>query len=151
MELLDTNSLIVVGGIVGFGVALAPIARVVWTMRILIASYVALCFVFLMPESFAFDPRANIAYFVLIAVLFAAVERGHLFDVSSWMVGRFDVRVFVFSALTWLFVFAAVSLLMPFSYLAFVIPEPVYEIATHYIFYFGIIPLLFAVIFSRHS
>lgn len=150
MEIFETNSLVVLVAVIGLGVVLAPVVQVAWTMKILIASYIALCLVLLMPENFAFNMWASSIYFGIITILFVFVEQGRLFDVSEWSASRFSLCVFGLSVLLWVFLAAIVCLLTPFSLVDFFMTEPVYAFLTDYIFYFAVAPLVFAVLFSRN-
>lgn len=150
MEIFESNSFVVIAGIIAIGLILAPIIQVAWLMRILIASYISLCLIFLMPDSFAFSSYANAIYFGGIAILFALVARGRFFDVSEWSVGRFSVQVFVFSIFVWSFIIAAICFLLPLSFIDPFMTREVYEFLVSYIFYFAVAPLIFTILFSKY-
>lgn len=150
MEIFETNSLVVLGAIIGMGIVLAPIIKIAWTMRILIASYIALGLVLLMPDRFAFNLYADIIYFAVIVFVVALAASGRFFDISEWIAGRFSFQAFGITVLTLLFIVAISFLLLPFSYINFFMTGAVYDFMTDYIFYFAAAPLVFAALFAKH-
>lgn len=150
MEIFDVSSLIVWSVIIGVGIVCALIVRFAWTMRILIATYVGLCLVVLMPESFAFNWYALIMYFGVITLIFALVEQGRFFNVSEWLVGRFSVRSIGLSVCLWLFISAIVCFLIPLSQIDFFMTESIYTFLREYMFYVATTPLIFSLFFSHH-
>ncbi len=149
METFSINSLIIVAIIAGTGVILAPIIQVVWTMRFLIASYVAFALVSLMPHAFAFSPYADATYFGGILIVFTLIEKGRFFDVTEWLAGRFSFQSIGLAVLTVFFLSAIVCNLLPMSYMDFFMTAEIYDIFIKFIFYFAVAPLIFAILFSK--
>ena len=149
MELFTTNSLIILASITAVGVIMAPIIQVVWTMRFLIASYVSFALVMLMPDDFAFNSYADVAFFSGILIIFTLIEKGRFFDVTEWLAGRFSFQSIGLAILTVFFICAIICYFLPIAYMDFFMTKEIYDIFTKYIFYFAIAPLLFAILFSR--
>ncbi|XLQ19858.1 MAG: hypothetical protein ACKUBY_04700 [Candidatus Moraniibacteriota bacterium] len=150
MDFFSTSSLFTFGIIIAIGIALAPIIQVAWTLRILIASYISLCLVMLMPDNLIFGIHANLIYFFSIVILFSLIERSRFFDVANWSVGRFSFEIIGLSVLTTFFITSIICFLTSYTYLQILIPNP--EICTFfndYIFYIAIAPLIFSVLFSK--
>lgn len=150
MEIFEMNSLMILGVIVGCGVVLAPIVQIAWILRILIASYIGLCLVLLTPDNLVFNSFAKITYFGCATLVVALTSRGHFFDVSEWVVGRFSFQVFGLAILTILFVVAASSFLVSFSTIDTFMTQTVYDLLTKNIFYFAITPFAFVLLFSKY-
>jgi len=148
MDFFSMNSLIVLGSILGIGVIIAPIVRNRWLMRILIASYISLSLVFLMPNNFIFNVYANIIYFFVIVIIFTLIEGSRFFDVASWSVGRFSLESVAFSVLTIFFITAIICLFVPLINLNAVMTKEIYSFLREYIFYIAIAPLVFSLLFS---
>jgi hypothetical protein len=149
MDLFTLNSWIVFGviGILGAGIGI--VLQIAWMMRILIASYIALALVLIMPENLLFNEYAQIIYFMGILTFFTIIERSRFFDVANWSSGRFGFEVIILSTLT-IFLLVAIScVFVPFSQLSFVLTEEVYNFLQDYIFYIAIAPLIFTLIFSK--
>jgi len=148
MDIFTTGSLIVIGSIFGIGVVVAPIVQNAWLMRILIASYISLSLVFLMPENFIFNIYANIIYFFIIVIVFTLIESSRFFDVVSWIIGRFSFESISFSVLTIFFIVAIICLFVPLASLGIFMTKEVYDFLNSYIFYIAIAPLVFSLLFS---
>ncbi len=149
MNSFIASSIFFVGVIIAIGVVLAPIVKTAWTSRILIASYISLCLVMLMPDNLLFGVYANIIYFLSIVVIFALIEN-KFFDVTAWSVGRFSFESIGISVLTVFFIVAIICFLVPWEQLSFVIPvDRLYIFFNEYIFYIAITPLIFSILFSK--
>ncbi|MEA3322643.1 MAG: hypothetical protein U9Q12_00295 [Patescibacteria group bacterium] len=149
MNSFIASSIFFVGAVIAVGVVLAPIVQTAWTARILIASYISLCLVMLMPDNLIFGVYANIIYFFSIVVIFALIE-SKFFDVTAWSVGRFSFESIGISVLTVFFIVAIICFLVPLKQLSFVIPvEDIYDFFNDYIFYIAIAPLIFSILFSK--
>ncbi|HIP49967.1 MAG TPA: hypothetical protein EYG99_00785 [Candidatus Pacebacteria bacterium] len=148
MDFLSTTSLIVISSIFGVGVIIAPIVRNTWLLRILIASYVSLSLVFLMPENFIFNTYADISYFFVFVIIFILIESGKFFDVALWNVGRFSFGSIGLSVLTMFFITAIICVFVPLANLNVFMTKDVYIFFNTYIFYIAIAPLVFSLLFS---
>ena len=149
MNFFSTNAWIILGVIAAVGTLLAPIGQVVWILRFLLASYVALCLVLLMPENMMFNAYAGSIFFGCFLIIFTLVEKGRFFDVTEWMAGRFSFQIFGLGILTTFFLSAIVCNLLGFSYMESFMAKEIYDIFIKYIFYFAVAPLLFAILFAK--
>lgn len=149
MNSFIASSIFFIGVIIAIGVVLAPIVKTAWTARILIASYISLCLVMLMPDNLIFGVYANIIYFLSITVIFALIEN-KFFDVTAWSVGRFSFESIGISVLTVFFIVAIICFLIPWAQLSFIVPvDDIYTFFNEYIFYIAIAPLIFSILFSK--
>ncbi len=148
MDFFSMNSLIVIGSIFGIGVIVALIVHNAWLLRILIASYISLSLVFLMPENFIFNVYAKVIYFSVIIVVFTLIESSRFFDEASWNVKRFSFESVVVSVLTVFFITAIICLLVPLANLNIFMTKEVYNFFNAYIFYIAIAPLILSLLFS---
>ena len=128
---------------------LAPIVQMVWILRFLLASYVALCLVLLMPENLFFNDYASSISFSILLVILTLVERGRFFDVSSSMAGRFSLPVFGLGFLTIFFLVAIFCNFLPFEFLESFFSKEVYDLFIQHIFYLSVAPLLFSILFAK--
>ena len=150
MDFFSTSSLFTFGIIAAIGLALAPIIQVAWTLRILIASYISLCLVMLMPANLIFGIHANLIYFFSIVIIFSLVERSRFFDVANWSVGRFSLEIIGLSILTTFFMVSIVCFLTSAKYLQLLMLDvEVWSFFNDYIFYIAIAPLIFSILFSK--
>ena len=148
MDIFTTNSLIIIASIFVIGIAIAPIVQNVWIIRILIASYISLSSVFLMPDNFIFNTYANIIYFFVIVVVLTVVKSGRFFDAPAWSIGRFSLESIGFSILTIFFIVAIICVLVPLANLNMFMTKETYHFFNTYIFYIAIAPLIFSILFS---
>ncbi len=146
---IQTNTLIAIGAIVTLGILLALIAQITWVIRILIASYIALSLIFLMPHYLFFNAYAQIIYFMGIVCVFILIERSRFFDMAHWSAKRFSFTNITLSLLTALFFIAIVCFLVPFAKLNAFVPKEIYNFLNEYIFYIAIVPLVFSFLFSN--
>ncbi len=135
--------------IIGIGALLAPILQQVWTLRFLIAMYIALGLVCIMPDTFSFNVYANVIIFFGIALIFTLIERGRFFNVNEWLAPRFSFQVFGLSILTVIFLAAVICFLSPLSVVQPLISSEVYHFLVKYIFYIPLAPLLLKILFSK--
>jgi hypothetical protein len=118
-------------------------------MRILIASYIALCLVLIIPDNLLFNEYAQIIYFIVILTIFTAVENSRFFDVANWTVGRFSFESISLSILAVLFMVAIICTFTSLDVLDFILTKELYNFFVEYIFYFAIAPLIFTIVFSK--
>ncbi len=149
MDFFLTNSFIVAGIIFGIGIIVAPIIRNVWLIRILIASYISLSFIFLIPDSFVFNVFANIIYFFAIVTILVFTKSNKFFDVPLWHAGRFSFESIGLSVLIVWFIIAIICNFVPFVNLSIFITRGVYDFLNVYIFYIAIMPLVFLTLVSN--
>jgi hypothetical protein len=149
MDLFTINSWIILGVIFAIGSGIGMILQITWIMRILIASYIALCLVLVIPNDLLFSEYAQIIYFIAIITVFTAVENSRFFDVANWTAGRFSFESISLSILTVLFMASIICTFTPFGILDFILTKELYNFFVEYIFYFAIAPLIFTIIFSK--
>jgi hypothetical protein len=151
MDFLSINSWMIVGAIVGLGLVLAPAVQMVWLMRFLMAGYVALGLVLLMPEQFVFSVYAHMIYFAGIVVFFALVEKGRFFSVSTWAVGRFSPQVFGLSVFLTFFFAAMFCYFLPLEIFKGFLTREVYDLMREYVFYITLAPIVYCIIFAKRG
>jgi hypothetical protein len=149
MDLFTINSWIILGVIFVIGAGIGMILQITWMMRILIASYIALCLVLIIPDNLLFNEYAQIIYFIVILTIFTAIENSRFFDVANWTVGRFSFESISLSILAVLFMVAIICTFTSLDVLDFILTKELYNFFVEYIFYFAIAPLIFTIVFSK--
>lgn len=150
MVLFEVTSIGVIGGIVIASLLCAPIVQNAWHMRILIASYIALCITLLVPEKFVFTAYMNMVYYCGVMLLLLFIGRGRMYHVAQWSADRFSVWTFGFSVVVWFFIVTCVCFLLPFSFLDGFFTKEVYDFLVTHIFYFALVSLVYALLFARN-
>ncbi len=148
MDFISTSSLIAICSVFGIGVIIALIVHNAWLLRVLIASYISLSLVLLMPKEFIFNAYADIIYFAVIVVILTFIEGSRFFDVASWNVKRFSLGSVGISVLTVSFIMTVICLFVPFQNLSILITKEVYNFFNIYAFYIAIAPLVLSLLFS---
>ena len=146
------NNWIFFACVLGLGVLGSLTLQSMWLMRALIASYISLCVVMLVPDLFVFFEYAKIVYFLIFVILIIFVDRGGLFDVNGLPSGRFNLKSFIFSFLAILFILASISLLLTWKQVdTLFISREVYNFLNNNIFYLAIAPILFSLLFHSND
>jgi hypothetical protein len=149
MDIFTTQNLIILGIIFALGIGFGATLQLTWMMRILIASYIALCLVLIIPNNLLFNEYAQIIYFFGILAIFTLVEKSRFFDVANWTVGRFSFEALGLSVLTVFFISAIICLLLSFKQCNIIISRDIYNMFNDYIFYIALAPLIFTILFSK--
>lgn len=150
MVSFEITSVVVIVAIVCLGMILGALLQSVWLMRIVLAGYIALCLVLLLPSQYAFNVYANFIFFVIFCTLFVFLGRGYFFSVSGFGVGRLSIQTFLLGICVCAFIVTVICYLLPLNTLMPFMTKDLYVFFTEYVFYFAVAPVLLVVVFSRY-
>lgn len=149
---ISLTDLILFFGALVLAMIISMTEHVYWVTRLLISSFISLALVKILPEKLLFfGPNSYPIYFFILFVLIAVFCHYKLFDSVEWIGEGFDFIISIFVFLSFLFFISVVFHFIDYNYFATVFTEKFYNFFGNNLFYFMMMPILWAMFFSKRE